>query len=321
MPRLPVHQHGVHSLDYPYQGSRAPTWASHTIMSDEGADFLRIPAPGTHAVPAFVSPNLFCCAHSRVGHNLVAFAQQEGYEPHVLGVLPFDSSQWPLTGFIPKGTSDARRVVSDRDFAAALLYMAEVRERWEPLMGALGILFPTKEPYDEVGLAACSRHRLVRVVQAQFQQIAFTKQLTDALVHDSAQMGDAADAWLAPLADLPQALAAYVTLVPPRWVCAPKEAALGCVPAARVMVEYVRFRLSRRHADPTGLPVYLSTPITSLRQLTLFLSLDLPRVFPRLSADVYADYGILSGVVARWSLALGVEMFLPPPTREVGVRG
>ena len=32
------------------------------------------------------------------------------------------------------------------------------------------------------------------------------------------------------------------------------------------------------------------------------------------------DYGILSGVVARWSLALGVEMFLPPPTREVGVK-
>ena len=137
MPRLPVHQQGVHSLDYPYQGSRAPTWASHIIMSDEGADFLRIPAPGTHAVPAFVSPNIFCCALSRFGHNMVAFAQQEGYEAFVLGVLPFDSPQWPLTAFIPKGTSDARRVVSDRDFAAALLYMAEVRERWEPLRHSL----------------------------------------------------------------------------------------------------------------------------------------------------------------------------------------
>ena len=111
-----------------------------------------------------------------------------------------------------------------------------------------------------------------------------------------------------------------MALVPPRWVCAPADAALGCVPAARVMVEYVRFRLTRRQSDPTGLPVYLSTPITSLRQLTLLLNLDLPRIVPRLSADVYVDFGILSGVVARWSLALGVEMFLPPPTREVGVR-
>ena len=78
MPRLPARPQGVHSLDYPYQGSRAPTWASHIIMSDEGADFLRIPAPGTHAAPAFVSPNIFCCALSRFGHNMVAFAQQEG---------------------------------------------------------------------------------------------------------------------------------------------------------------------------------------------------------------------------------------------------
>ena len=61
MPRLPVHQLGVHSLDYPYQGSRAPTWASHIIMSDEGADFLRLPAPGTHAVPAFVTEYFLLC--------------------------------------------------------------------------------------------------------------------------------------------------------------------------------------------------------------------------------------------------------------------
>ena len=174
--------------------------------------------------------------------------------------------------------------------------------------------------FDEGVLKSRSRHRLVRIVQAQFQQLAFSKQLTDALVHDSAQMGDVAEGWLSQLVDLPRALAAYVALVPPRWVCAPADAALGCVPAARVMVEYVRFRLSRRQSHPTGLPVYLATPVTSLRQLTLLLNLDLPRIFPRLSADVYLDYGILSAVVARWSLALGVEMFLPPPTREVGVR-
>ena len=109
MPRLPVHQHGVHSLVYPYQGSRAPTWASVITMSEEGADFRRIPAPGTHAVPAFVTPNIFACALSRFGHNMVAFAQQKGYEDFVLGVLPFDSPQWPLTGVVPKGTSDTRR--------------------------------------------------------------------------------------------------------------------------------------------------------------------------------------------------------------------
>ena len=58
---------------------------------------------------------------------MVAFAQQEGYEDFILGVLPFDSPQWPLTGFIPKGTSDLQRVVSDRDVTAALDYLAEVR--------------------------------------------------------------------------------------------------------------------------------------------------------------------------------------------------
>ena len=88
-------------------------------------------------------------------------------------------------------------------------------------------------------------------------------------------MGDVAEGWLSQLVDLPQALAAYVTLVPPRWVFALEDAAIGCVPAARVMVEYVRFRLSRRQSDPTGLPVYLATPVTSLRQLTLLLNLDL----------------------------------------------
>ena len=127
MPRFPVHQLGVRSLEYPYQGSRAPTWASGITMSEEWVDFRRIPAPGTHAVPAFVTPNIFACAISRLGDNMVAFAQQEGYEAFVLGVLPFDSPQWPLTGFIPKGTSDTQRVISDRDIAAALDYLAEVR--------------------------------------------------------------------------------------------------------------------------------------------------------------------------------------------------
>ena len=89
MPRFPVHQRGVHSLEYPYQGSRAPTWASVITMTEEGADFRRIPAPGTHPVPAFVTPNILACTLPRFGHNMVAFAQQEGYEDFVLGVLPF----------------------------------------------------------------------------------------------------------------------------------------------------------------------------------------------------------------------------------------
>ena len=146
-------------------------------------------------------------------------------------------------------------MVSDRDVAAALDYLAEVRLQWEPLMRALGFLFPSMGSFDAGVLQSRSRHRLVRIVQAQFQQLAFSKQFTDALVHDSAQMGDVAEGWLSQLVDLPRSLAAYVALVPPRWVCAPADAALGCVPAARVMVEYVRFRLTRRQSDPTGLPV------------------------------------------------------------------
>ena len=90
MPRLPVHQLGVHSLEYPYQGSRAPTWASDITMTVAWVDFRRIPAPGSpwHACRAsFRHPNIFACALSRFGHNMVAFAQQEGYEDFVLGVL------------------------------------------------------------------------------------------------------------------------------------------------------------------------------------------------------------------------------------------
>ena len=69
MPRFPVHQFGAH-LEYPYQGSRAPTWASVITMSEEGTDFRRIPAPGTHAVPAFVTPNIFVPAFDSLNFNL-----------------------------------------------------------------------------------------------------------------------------------------------------------------------------------------------------------------------------------------------------------
>ncbi len=183
MPYPPVGAPQPHG--YPYLGQPAPTWVP----------IARIDPPGAWRTPLYLGPDIFGCGASRLGHNFVAYAQQEGYEREAVGAMHYGSNRWPLTGFIPQDEISELARASDHDVLAARHFLDTVRTDWQPVAEALHDLYPVLG-VDIAHLESPNSHRLMRLVQCQFQQLALTWQLFHVVIHDSALMGDHADAWL-----------------------------------------------------------------------------------------------------------------------------
>ena len=126
---------------YPFLGQPAPTWASTVTPSTGAAAIPRIEHPGAWRIPDYLGPDIFGCGASRLGHNFVAFAQQEGYQREAVGSMPYGSARWPVTGFIPQDSLPPDVLVSDHDVTAARHYLATVRQDWAQLGDALHQLF------------------------------------------------------------------------------------------------------------------------------------------------------------------------------------
>ena len=156
---------------YPYLGQPAPTWASSVTPSTGAPVVARIEHPGAWHIPEYLGPDIFGCGASRLGHNFVAFAQQEGYQREAVGSMPYGSARWPVTGFIPQDSLPPDVLVSDHDVTAALLFLATVRQDWAQLGEALHELYPVVV-VDLAHLEALPPRRLIRLVQCQFQQVA-----------------------------------------------------------------------------------------------------------------------------------------------------
>jgi hypothetical protein len=77
---------------YPYLGQPAPTLASCVTPSTGASSIVRIAQPGTWNIPLYHGPDIFGCGPSQLGHNFVAFAQQEGYEREDVGAMHYGSA-------------------------------------------------------------------------------------------------------------------------------------------------------------------------------------------------------------------------------------
>ena len=211
-----------------------PTWASQMPMSSMFRAGNRIARPGTWPVQPSLLPRVLSCPAHRVGHNLVALNHLEGGEAFVLGVLPFAVKSWGWKDYVPPDavaagaahyesvgavapTSDftgqdradalppgvcpevrgpALTDVSSGVALRCVSYLATERRVWEPLMLALRSMFPDIPPAQDQTIAALQPAALVRLVQAQYQQLALAAQIMRAITLEAPLLGMGAEPWL-----------------------------------------------------------------------------------------------------------------------------
>jgi hypothetical protein len=304
----------------------APAWAS--LCDDPPLDMvLRItpprPPPSGTVVPRHHFPAILSTTFPALGHNLVAFARNEGCMPTVLGSLK-GNHDWGIGGFTPRYDQSA----PPRTFPAntrrdALTFLGIVQQQWEPVMQALAIHFPQLQHNTLEHLMLLSDEYIVTLVQAQYQQLALAAQLLQALRHESIALGSHSFAADQALQRPRRLLLAHIRIDPPSTLGLDAEALQrGIVPVAQLFARYIRARFLTRDHDPFATVVHDDDNSRALTQLQAFAALALPSSVCLLPAPTHQAYMALVREVMVCGFALGlntVSLHTPRDPRDASM--
>ena len=119
--------------------------------------------------------------------HLHAFALHENYERDVLASVPSEAdiepfAPWVLKGYVLDGLAAAHSAASPAFTRShvrlhCLRFLRDARTVWAPVMSALTMAHPSLAADHEKHLTDLSTERLVRLVQAQHQQLCLAAQL------------------------------------------------------------------------------------------------------------------------------------------------
>ena len=167
---------------------------------------------------------------------------------------------------------------------------------------------PSLTANHEKHLTDLSTERLVRLVQAQHQQLCLAAQLVFSVYQQYTRFAKRPP-FMCSFRSIRKSIIKDIFRQPPGLELSPDDCRYGLVPAAQLTAEHVRLRI-RHRADPDAdvVPRPLTPPFAEgtilRRQMQALLAVDLPTTVYDYAGDVGLDYETLVNTIFAYALTL-----------------